>query len=692
MGDDENNYLKINYYINNINISNEQQFNIDSKYFNYIKDVLQETRNGSLYYELTQGTSDIGIKSINSSIRTILKHKIIFSIKIELNRKSYSHIKEIIEKVYNYIQKIRTYINNLKKEDSRVKDLFNIFKQHFTFMVDEDDEQDFAEKTKKLFYLDNRHYFLKNDWFPNHFDENINTIKEYFNQLTMNNSVIILGINKYTKNVFELENTDIKFLFENYKTTKYFNLSYTCNDLSKLNIKLNEPEKNITIGYINNVYMSKWNEETKVHFNVDDEDRFYDNKTEIVCGNNSEAYRIFLFRDYSFKVPKVFITLYILHPFLRPNLTETENDNLFFQIMLYVSYLKDEINNQLADAIRAKSEFKVDFNENYIFIDIYSFNDTIHRIVEKIVEIISNSKSKIENNYEIYRDYVLEDLNSKGKSLENRIKLAFYKHIYDDLPIYNYYEFPIDKFKNKKSFSLDSALNSSIIQGYIYGYYSKEETKNICKIFNNYTNGKFNESLKSANLNNKNISIENFVNKLMNRIKIKENISDENYTEEIEIENKIYFFKRMSKYDFNSSVYAYIIKDIFDDIISNINVQMATQKYIHLKIECKKDENCTTDNIKGMDGKIIKEINKSGLNKTVDVIGDRFYYYLQNTQNMLLDTHDTMRTAAIQKSIENLYDTPYASDKKDYFDISFEEFKKKIVKLNEDYRNYIIFK
>ena len=682
--DDEINYIKINYYINNINISDEQQFNIDVKYFNYIKHILQETKNGSLYKELNDNALNISVKSISSNIRTILKNKIIFSIKIELNRKSYSYIKIIIEKVYNYIQKIKNYIQNLNYEDKRVTDIFQIFKQDFTFIVDEDDEEDFAIKTKKLFYLDNKYYFLKDDWFPNYFTKNIHRIRKYFEQLTVNNSVIILGINNYTKNTFNL--TDINYIFDNnIKKTNYSNLTYTINDLSDLNLTINENDT-LTFNYTGNIYISNNSNETIIDFDDEDEYRFFENPTEKICNSSSDTYRFFLFKDSSFKVPKVFMTLYIFHPFLRPNLSEDENHNLYFQLMLYVSYLKDEINNELADAIRAGSKIKADFFENYIYIDIYSFNDNIHKIIEKIAEIISNSNNKIPNNYDIYRDYALELLKSKKKNFDNKIIVKCYELIYDDLPLYNYFDFPIDKFKDKQ-IKFDSTLFASIIQAYIYGYYSTEETENICEIFNKYTNDNFKQALIISNLTKGNINKENFVSKLINRTEIIGNITDTSYQKEMK--NKSYFFKKMSNYTFKYHVYAYIIEDIFDNIDSKITIEKASQKYIHLKIKCEQSINCTVENIRNL---IIKEMNNSHLNDSVDLIGDRFFYYLRNTQNRVADKHDTLRTAAIQKAIEHLYETSYANDTKEYFDISFDEFKKEISDLNNMYPNFIMLK
>ena len=627
----------------------------------------------------------MSIKSISSSINIILKNKILFSIKIELNRQSYYYIKDIIKRVYEYIEKIKNYINNLKVGDARVKDLFYIYGQRFTFTEDKDDEDDFAQEAKKLFYLDDRLYFLRDDWFPRNFSGNINKIKEYFNQLTMNNSVIILGINNYTKNKFNLNESDISFMFENISSTKYFNLRYTFNDLDKLNLTINLTENDKDIRFTKNIYISNYTNESKLVIYEEDEDKFLFEETKEICRINSDTYRFFYFRDTSFKIPKVFISLFILHPFLRPNLTESENDNLYFQLILFISYLQDEINYRLSDAIRAGNEFYIDFKENYIYIDIYCFSDITHNILKIIEEIISYSNTKIENNYDIYRDYALEILNSKGKNIDDIIKLEFYKYIYDDLPFYNYYKFPIDEFEEKR-IEFTTTIDSTIMQGYIYGYISKEDSLKICDIFEKTGVEKFTETLTKANLNNDKINIKNFVEKLMNKVDIPSNIINKKYSEQID--NEIYFFKKMAKYNYKNSVFAYIIEDIFEDINSNISVKMMTQKYIFLKIICKNNISCTKDNIMT---KIINEINNSGLDKQIDLIGNRFYYYLKSTQNMITDKHETLKSASIQKIYENLYNRFNVSEKKDYFDISFEEFKNKILELNKDFPNYIIF-
>ena len=53
----ESNYMKINYYISNNNASLDELY-IDSGYFNYLKYILDETHNESLYYILTHPIND----------------------------------------------------------------------------------------------------------------------------------------------------------------------------------------------------------------------------------------------------------------------------------------------------------------------------------------------------------------------------------------------------------------------------------------------------------------------------------------------------------------------------------------------------------------------------------------------------------------------------------------------------------
>ena len=129
--ENENNYIKIIYFIKNENASLNQLYK-DSGYFNYLKYILNETNENSLYYILTHpndNETDINIKSLFCNFDVVLKNRIKFSIVIGLNHYSYHYIKEIIEIVYTYMEKIKAHINNMNPNiDERISELLFINK------------------------------------------------------------------------------------------------------------------------------------------------------------------------------------------------------------------------------------------------------------------------------------------------------------------------------------------------------------------------------------------------------------------------------------------------------------------------------------------------------------------------------------------------------------------------------------
>ena len=195
INDSENNYIKINYYIRNNNISLNQLYK-DLGYFNYLKYILDETNEDSLYYNLTHPKDEEGlnIKSLSCNYEIVLKKYIRFSIIINLNYFSYHHIKEIIEIVYNYMEKIKSHIRNSKLSDKRAEELFNITEQNFTFSEDAHEGEYYKNKAKDLFYRDENDYFLKEVWFSKDYTKNFDKIINYINQLTPNNSVVIIAL------------------------------------------------------------------------------------------------------------------------------------------------------------------------------------------------------------------------------------------------------------------------------------------------------------------------------------------------------------------------------------------------------------------------------------------------------------------------------------------------------------------
>ena len=299
-----------------------------------------------------------------------------------------------------------------------------------------------------------------------------------------------------------------------------------------------------------------------------------------------------------------------------------------------------------------------------------------------------NSTSVISDKYEIIREYAIDMINKKGNNINNKLKIEFYKYISNDLPIYNIFNFSVEEFKNKTLEKIEPSLNSFIFIGYLYGYYTKEESLKICDLFNiNRTDNTFFVALERANLHNKiaELNEKNFVERLMDRKDIIYSQVDTNFTKSLN--NKIYFYKKFSKYNYKSYVYIYALREIFKNYNNKITLENINQKHIYLKIIYDKD----MDYSRSITKYIIDELDKTDISKEVDIIGNRFYYVLKSIENYVAERHDDLKSSSITKSFENLYDRYYDPDKNIYFDIEFDEFKEIIEKLNNEFPNYIKF-
>ena len=224
--DSDENYIKINYYVTNPE-ANISQLYLDSGYFNYLKYILDETNQDSLYYNLTHPSEKegINIKSLSCDFEVVLKNRIRFSILIKLNHYSYKHIKQIIEIVYDYMEKIKTHINNLSPNDPRVNELYYINNQNFSFTEDIHTAEFYKNKAKDLFYRDQEDFFLREVWIPPDLNKSTTNIRYYIDQLRMNNSVIIIGLKDKTKNKYNINETDINLIFNNIQETNNLNIT-----------------------------------------------------------------------------------------------------------------------------------------------------------------------------------------------------------------------------------------------------------------------------------------------------------------------------------------------------------------------------------------------------------------------------------------------------------------------------------
>ena len=694
--DSDNNYIKINYYVTNpeVNIS---QLYLDSGYFNYLKYILDETNEDSLYYKLTHPSEkeELNIKSLSCDFEVVLKSRIRFSILINLNHYSYKHIKQIIEIVYDHMEKIKIHINNLNSDDPRVKELYYINDQNFSFTEDTHTAEFYKNKAKDLFYRDTNDSFLREVWIPPGLNETKTNINYYTDQLSMNNSVIILGLNDKTINKYNINDTDINLIFNNIQETNNLNITFSINELKELNINMYNNKDFHELKYYPNEFISNFSNTFEVPKMEIKNDESYS-----CIGNSDNLVKFYWLTYTSFKLPKVYVIFYFFHPFHRPNLqTEEKKDEMFFYLMLYLSHIQREIDLVLSDAKRAGNNFKIGFVENYLFLNIMAYSDIIENILNIVKERIITVKSdNITNNYEIYKDYALENLVNFGENIGSELKYEFYKYLtsnYSDFPpAYNHYAFPKEKFENYTEL-IDEYIYDikvPIIHIFAMGYYNKEALLlyNIFKNFSSYIH--FNNILKLAGYNNSIISGDQFVNKFIEKPLIKDIVNIKNYSKIKD--NLAYSFMNYVTFSDYNRIPFEVLSRIFQDNRrrnSNINLEVMNQKYIYLRLSY--PENNSTEQIKNYVLDIINNENiTEDMTKDIDIFGGRFYYIVKNMEISFTKNPNDLRNAALEFSYNQVYnrdrtDKTYKLDTSD----SYEKFKDIIKKFFKIYPNYVEF-
>ena len=674
IGDSEKNYIKINYYVKNDNETLNQLY-IDSGYFNYLKYILDETNNDSLYYNLShpEDKNGINIESLSCDFEVILKSRIRFSIYIRLNHHSYNHIKEIIEIVYEYMEKIKAHINNLKENDERIKELYFINNQNFTFTEDIHEGEFYKNKVKDLFYRDNVNYYLKEVWIPPNFYKNKSRVIYYINQLTLENSVVIIGLSNYKRKEYKIDNTDISFIFKNLKITKFSQIVYSINNLDKIISEVNSNNINneFELPFYKNDFISNYTNDTTIVNNKNQ-----NNGRFTLLDETNDIIKFYLLRDTSFKLPKSYICFYFFHPFLRPNFTDIKDKHyIFYHLMLYLSYIQREFNSLLSDAIRAGNSFNLGFVENYVYIDVFAYSDIIENILIIIKKIlISDKTEEIFNNYYIYKDYTLEYLlKFINSDVKNVLKYEFFKYLTksEDFPeVYNYEKFPKENFLNATVDDINKDyiqnINMPIIYSFILGYYEEKDARKLYQLYSqNFSDDHFISTLDIAKYT-LGIKPEKFITNLLTRNDLNDNIEIDNYRD-IKTGRKYVFMKFLEFSDYNR-IAVEMLRRIIQDYNKNaIKIEVINQKYIYLRISFFK-HNETKEII---DNIISTVYNSAGeMTKSLDVIGNRYYYLANNLENEYTKTPSDMKNAAFTFSYNEVYNRygvkPFIIDTDDY--------------------------
>ena len=699
----ETNYIEINYFLSN-NITYEQLIK-DSQYLNYIIYILNQTDENSLYYELNNNeNNNIGIKSLACNFEIILKSKIKFSILIEPNPYTYNYIHEIISKVYNYINNIILYINSYNNivNDIRIEELDKISEQNFTFTEDSHEINFYKNLANDLFTKDEKNYLLKKMQFSKKdFIENITLVKHYFNQLTINNSIILFGFNTKTISKYNLRKSSVSYIFKKTNTTSLFGLTYSTTKLEDIikptydnnYTKLLNPKKN--------EYISQFDSNSELVYNKEDYDNYFKIRYKEINESSNNYMKVYWKNDTSFHIPKILTTIYFFHPFSRPNLHDDDNqkikanDRLYFEYILYFAYIFRSMTEQLADVFRAGNSFHIEFKENFFVFDLFFYSD----IAEKAMDLFNNiicdkDKFMIELNkkFEIYKDIAFEDFDL-GKNLDlNKRRFIFYQEITKDKdkilpPIYNHYNFPYEDFSNIQYNNLRKDEISSDIDSikyiFLFGYCNKTKASNIYKIFMN-NNFDLKTSFDLAGYTNTIINASNFVNWTLDKSEIDESHNVTFYTKDnrAQVNRFIIFTNYSLKYYCLSNMLIQLLEDDNNYKKDIRNLRNYEQKYIFISFFFK---NNPIDNALFMNNAIESLNNNEKMRKPVDLIGDRFYYFLNSHKKITAVNHNNMFDSAWWIT----YDTLYHRKIEDNEDLDFpmETYQKFIDEIKEYINN-----
>ena len=718
----DTNFIDILYYIDNKNNETFNKLFYREDYFNYITNILSETKEGSLYSLLNQNNT---IKSITTDFFVIFKTKVQFSIKIELN--SLQNINDIIFITYKYMHKIIKDGTGNNIQMDRYIELRDLFNQSTKNLEKTFDTMQLANDNGEYlfsFYRNKPKYYFYTYWCPWEekmtYDENVNKIKNetnfYYGQLKPENSVIVIAlrdddINYITCNEESPFRLNCSYFQnkDNIKTSNYYDITYINTTFNSSDFEdFLDINNTANITYVPNNFISI----NKDIPNINDK-----KKDDFLIKQNF-LNTFYFTKNLNIRIPKVHISINLLHPYLRPLLDDKNKNNCYyFQILEIFSAIKRKLNEVLADAIRAKNIIEFGYNENYLYINILCYED----VAEKIITIVKNitfdtnwNLTDFIDNNEIYKYETFEDfLNFDYDIAEDVGKYYFYDKVKNGL--FNKYEFNKDKFENiYKEYCLYSIkeninkLNKFIVNCSIYGYFNdsmpekifniferkniEEEIKNIRSLLievNNSTHlenfSYWNNEIKQLDEFDKNNSIEIDSN-ILYELEENTNITYISLTDDSNInDGDIYMKISLLDFMFNN-IYNYISEYI-------IHIDMFTYKYIYFQMMYYNND-YTIENIFN---KMLDEAQKA-YSQWVDNIGDRFYYLQKNLGLALFKSQSSLKQKALDDLNFRIYNystlhldqivKEYNNKKKNYDFESIRQFLKNINK-NKRFNIYI---
>ena len=685
--DYELNYIKIIYYIDRIDNESFSELNFRKRYLYYIRDIIRTRKEGSLYSLFKSK-----IKSIDADVSDvlILKSKIQFSIQIELN--NLQDINDIIYATYQYMHKIISEIDEKGIQNDRYNELFELCDINATLTEKTFDTIELA-KSNAIHLIETKNHI--NEYFhwyclptinENNTKKYYDEMESYVRQLSPNNSVVILAIRDKDKNKLTCNNESNFYINceyfindSNFNNTFYYNVYYK-NDIfnsTQLDEYLN---KDKDINYFNITF-----EKNKFRTQCKDPINDSDIETNLIKFDYKNTLNSFYFkRNLKFRVPRLLIKFNLYHPYLRQNNYTDENEKrcYYFLLMEMFSAIKRRINEELYEALSAYAQIKFYQSENHLDILVFCFSDQAYNITKAIKEIIYDTdweSSDFFDNNEIYKNEAFDDYFIFDK-LDIITISRFYFNCELKNNLYNKYEFFPDEFEknyyeqcindsiiNKKNILKN--LTTFIMDIYIYGNYTEEESLQIFDLFNRSNFDDFSEILVERNISTSADNYTIWVKEILDiNGEINKTINGSIYNKSIagNIGISYRIFKDISLLDI--SIFNMII-DVLRTRGNSLLISQDIFKYKNFIFELvfsNKNNNLIIPNENLVINELENLLNSNeSLTWDVDIIGTRLYYLIKN----FILTLEKKQTSLYKKGLGEIEESDFNGNAIDPFNI-----------------------
>lgn len=441
------------------------------------------------------------------------------------------------------------------------------------------------------------------------------------------------------------------------KNTVYYNISYINDIFDPSDFKNNlDVNNSANITFQKNIFITHHSKPIPEVIPANE-------NIEPVINSTNKLNKFYFKENNNFRIPKVFISLSLFHPYLRPmNSVINKKRCYYFKIIEMFCAIKKKVYYQLSDAIRAGNEIDFGQSENYLYINIFAYEDIIYDIIAQIKNIILDTNWNLTDFYtnnEIYKneafdDYFIYDKNNIGK-------IAQY-YLFSKLKnsLFNKYEFFSEEFEveyyQKCIENIDKEyenLTTFIINGYIYGNYNKSRAQAIYNLFEiEDISLKFNQLLR--NVNNTETNSTEFVNWVTQ-------IDTLNKSENITINKKIYNNTDIPNITVTYVAFNETLLDItlFESVLNKakrnnsslLNEYLFNYGYKYFELILNLDNKSKT-----YDEIVQREWTNrlSGCydyNREVDNIGNRYYYIKKNFISSLEKKQTSLKQRALDELI-----------------------------------------